>query len=329
MSLLEALIVFMNISNQSYIRTYCLDKFKDNYRLSSTGSELIIPSVFIDDDYKRHMSINIETGLWRCFKTGNVGNFYKLYSILEKCTYRQAYEKFVFESLLHEDDEVEPEKKIEHFDDTSTFEKFDPLKLYDSVLMARASEFVYSRRMESYEFYVAKDGFYKDCLIIPYFNSSGKLFFFQARSLNPDHEPKYLNCRNYKSSHVLYPFEYDSYSPLFITEGAFDCLSLKLLGLNATTTLSCHVSDEQMIQLKDYQGPIVVAFDRDEAGLKGSRKFLYTALRHKREVSWVSPPKNVKDWNEALALNDDAAIKSYVTKNVTELSKLSLALSGL
>lgn len=284
----------------------------------------------MDNDYKRHMSINLETGLWRCFKTGETGNFFKLYSILEKCTYRQAYEKFVFESLLTEDIKVEPEKKIDHFEDTSKFEKLDPLKEYDSVLMARASEFVYSRGMESYEFYVAKDGFYKDRLIIPYFNGNNKLFFFQARALNPGHEPKYLNCKNYKSSHVLYPFEYDSFSPLYVTEGAFDCMSLKLAGLNSTTTLSCHCSDEQMIQLKDYQGPIIVAFDRDEAGVKGARKFLYTALRHKREVQWVSPPKGVaKDWNELLASKGVDYVRDHIKSNTSELSKLSLALSGL
>jgi hypothetical protein len=77
-----------------------LDKFQSNYRLQSDDTEIVVPSIFVDNDYKRHMSINTETGLWRCFKTGEVGNFLKLYAILEKCSYREAYEKFVFEDFM-------------------------------------------------------------------------------------------------------------------------------------------------------------------------------------------------------------------------------------
>ena len=75
---MDSEIVFMNIIAPQFIRDYFLEKFKDNYKMSSGESELIVPSVYISDDYKRHMSINLDTGLWQCFKSGNKGNFTQL-----------------------------------------------------------------------------------------------------------------------------------------------------------------------------------------------------------------------------------------------------------
>lgn len=276
------------------------------------------------------MSINLENGLWRCFKTGKTGNFIFLYSILENCTYRRAYEKFLFESFLIEDKKVEKKEVIESLEDTSTFEKLDPQRLYDDLLMAQASEFVHSRNMEQHEFYVARDGFYKNRLIIPFFNSTGKLFYFQARTVDKEGFPKYLNCKTLKSSQVLYPFRYDSLEPLYITEGVFDCLALYSSGKNATTTLSCFCSNEQMSQLKQYRGPLIVAFDSDDAGRKGTHRFLSMALKHKiPSMSTVSLNGAYKDWNEALIANGKDWVAKTATNNVSELSRLSVALSGL
>lgn len=320
----------MNIVNPEYIKSYCLDKFRTDYRLSSSESELIIPSVFMDDDYRRHMSINLETGLWRCFKTGNTGHFIKLYSILEKIPYKKAYEKFLFESFIMEEKVVEPEKLITKLEDTGSFELVDPTKEYDSEIMAKASEFIYGRGLESNKFYVAKEGFYKDRLIIPFFNSSGKLFFFQARGLRDAAWPKYLNSKSVKASEILYPFDYESFDPLYVTEGVFDCLSLKACGLNATTTLSCVCSKAQMEQLKFYRGPIVVAYDSDAAGKKGVSQFLHMALKCKVSNIWYTKTHPAyKDWNEVLVADGREEVGNQVTDNYRILTKLDLAVSEL
>ena len=57
---LDSDIVFMNIIAPQFIRDYFLEKFKDNYKMSSGETELIVPSVYTQNDYKRHMSINLE-----------------------------------------------------------------------------------------------------------------------------------------------------------------------------------------------------------------------------------------------------------------------------
>jgi len=308
----------MNMIASDFIRTYCLNKFKANNRLSGDGTELIIPSIFIEDDYKRHMSINLESGLWRCFKTYNKGNFVKLYAQLEGITYKQAYEKFLFESFLQEPQKPVQDEIITTLPDTGSFEKVDLGRVYDDYTMALAAEFILDRNLDKSDFYVAKEGIYKDRLIIPFFNGEGKMFYFQARGLRPQSWPKYLNCKNLKMSQILYPFDYDSFDYLFVTEGVFDCLSLKACGFNATTTLSCHVSKEQMNQLKLYRGPIICAYDSDKAGQEGAAQFLDQAQKAKIGELGISVPEGGKDWNEL-----------YIRLGTEGLRKIALSIQPL
>lgn len=119
-----------------------------------------------------------------------------------------------------------------------------------------------------------------------------------------------MNFKGMKSSTILYPFNYESKEPLYICEGAIDAMSLQLLGYNATTTISCHVSRQQLAQLKYYQGPIVVAYDNDRAGRDGLRTF--EMLRRKMRmpaISYVFPPPAYKDWNEAFVKDPDSIHK--------------------
>jgi hypothetical protein len=298
--------------DSDFIRSYCISKFSSNYRLCSDGVELVIPSIFIEDDYKRHMSINLEQGLWRCFKTGNTGNFPMLYSRLEGCSYKSAYEKFMFNSLFAEDKKVE--KIVKNLDITDECKDFT---LLDS------HPFISSRLLDGFKFYMANSGKYSGRLIIPFDDIHGKMFFFQARALD-NSQPKYLNCKSFKASHLLYPFQYDSFDPLYITEGVFDCLSLKAAGVNATTTLSCTSSKEQIKQLKYYGGRLIVAFDNDHPGLEGAKKFLSMCNNSGiQNAGFTFPPQGFKDWNEVLVKNGpDHLLKS--TNDIEDLTSFNL-----
>ena len=305
-----------------FIRDYCLDKFKDVGRVCNDDRELTIPSLFIPDDWKRHQSINLETGLWRCFKSGETGNFVRLYSIIEKCSYREAYEKFIFEDFMANGGRFTHPSKVEAIDPNKIQSDLEDAEDFEVI---ENHPFPSSRMLSGFKFYIAKKGRYQGRLIIPFKNRHDKLFYFQARALEGE-LPKYLNCKNLKSSQVLYPFDYGSYEPLYVTEGVFDCLSLQAVGLNSTTTLSCFTSREQMLQLSQYQGPIVCAFDNDEAGMDGRNKFLELALwAQKDDIKTVTPPNGLKDWNEVLVhKGPDFLIDS--TKDLTVLNHLNLAL---
>ena len=154
------------------------------------------------------------------------------------------------------------------------------------------------------------------------------MFYFQARDLK-GRQPKYLNCKNLKSSQVLYPFDYGSNEPLYVAEGVFDCLSLQACGLNATTTLSCFTSKEQMLQLSQYQGPLVCAFDNDSAGIQGTEKFMEKAYWINRDdLFTVSPPSGCKDWNQLLVERGPDAVLSSSSKLI-RLDPLNIELALL
>jgi len=158
--------------NPQFIKDYLTQKLNADYRVSSNNIELMIPSIFIEHDYKRHMSINLETGLWQCFKTGNTGNFIKLYSILEGVSYKAAESKLLFQGIedgmwnLWEDKQkIEVTTTSSPNLDTSGFIPVN-IDSYDSnnQLVIRAWKFLFDRRLFNTKdfveepFYVSTEG---------------------------------------------------------------------------------------------------------------------------------------------------------------------------
>ena len=56
-------------------------------------------SPFIRNDYKRHCSVNVDSGLWQCFKTGRNGNFVSLYAHLQGITYFSAQKELIIKNF--------------------------------------------------------------------------------------------------------------------------------------------------------------------------------------------------------------------------------------
>ena len=299
-----------------FIKDYIVEKLQCDYRISSNDREMIIPSVFVQSDYKRHMSVNLETGLWQCFKTGYTGNFIKLYSIIEEIPYKSAESKLLFQGIesgawnVWEEERLPPTEYISSFDvDTTSFLPVN-INSHDSdhPLVVSAWKFLMGRRLFNERlfveepYFVATEGKYRGRLIIPFKDYDGDIFFFQARSLNHSHTPKYLNPsaeEGVKSSNILYPFDFEA-DFLCVCEGPADAISLNLNGLNATCTVGSTVSEVQMQTLKEFEGKIVLTYDNDEAGERGIEKFETLRKKHLMESFQVcTPPAQYKDWNDA------------------------------
>ena len=305
------------------IREYLERKFKNNYKLSSNNREFIVPSIFVESDYKRHMSINTETGLWQCFKTGKTGNFIKLYSLLEKKSYKRAEA----ELMLHELQNTPPEQislagiGTEYDPKNLLCEDNPPLipininsyETKDKTILD-AWKFLMDREVfnldefEEEPFYLVKEGSYKNRIFIPFRNPEEEMYFFQARALYPSMQPKYLNppaAKGVHARHVMYPFD-ETADKVYITEGPFDAITLKLQGLNATCTVGNSISPTQMEILKEFSGDIILAYDNDKAGKIGILR--YDSARRTNIMppfKIVTPPDPYKDWNEAHVKGQD------------------------
>lgn len=281
-------------------------------RIVSDGQELVIPSLFEDNDYKKHMSISLETGLWQCFKARTSGNFVKLYSILENVSYRVAYNKLIYESYANlntfKNEVTAGNTKRTLFDiDKFLEEKCKKLISDGKVekwaedakpksLASKALDFLDNRNLtNSGVYYVCTEGKYCNRLIIP-FMFEDEVVFFQGRSLSDEHFPKYLNTEGIKAQEILHPFDFEA-DTLYITEGVLCCKTLIQLGYNATCINGSNPSRSQMIQLKQFEGKIILAMDNDDAGWNAMRKFDDLRKKLLMPTFDVVIPK-LKDWND-------------------------------
>jgi len=280
--------------------------------MSSGESELIVPSVYVSDDYKRHMSINLDTGLWQCFKSGNKGNFLQLYAYMEGINYSQAEADILFKEFDGQIESITHTRPSKDFT-TPSATRIAELHLksvtvddYESEdrLVQHAWSFLYERKLFDLEsntrtYYVSTEGRYAGRLIIPFVENS-EIFYFQARALG-EQTPKYLNPSDDwpRPSHILYPFDEEADS-LVVCEGPLDAISLQLQGVNATCTMGCSVSEYQVEALKEFKGRIIIGYDNDDAGRRGVSKLDYLRrIKRMADLYICHPPSEVKDWNDS------------------------------
>ena len=297
---------------------------------------MIVPSVFVDsraEQWKRHMSINLNNGLWQCFKSGNNGNFIRLYAKLEKIAYAAAYRNLLFQELLNEKSKGgweqalptrQEHKANEYLAETGAIPIAVNTSCRENSKLASAWSYVYERKLFDVtkspgdtQFYLGTRGKWANRLLIPFFDEEGEVFFFQGRSLDKSH-PKYLNCEGVKASNVLYPF--DSSKPyVVVCEGPVDAISLQRQNVNATCTMTSKPSEIQINQLAEAEIKIVVGYDNDKAGWEGLQKF--EELRKKyllEKIYVVLPPEEFKDWGNMHEKSMD--VKSYIEDNMTEVN---------
>jgi hypothetical protein len=307
------------------IREWITENIKGG-RLQSGGREYVCPSLFEENDWKRHMSINLDTGLWQCFKSGEKGGFYKLVMLVRGCSYgtaRSIVGKFCIDrgELNFDDQELRIHKPESGIVDDSAFHAITP----DSP----AEDYILSRGLNPADFMACTSGPFSGRLIIPYTDEFG-MYYFNARALG-DQFPKYLNPPQevgVKASHVLFPYD-DQADVLYVTEGAIDALSLKQAGVEATCTNGSSPSHIQGRYLKEFKGRIVVAYDNDEAGREGVERFERMRKRLcMPEISYVFPPAGYKDWNSLLVEEGGPAVKQALLKE-TRMSWENNILSAL
>jgi len=287
------------------IKEYLYSKFPDNHVF---GQEFTTNSIFTSDE-KKHLSINMNTGLWQDFKAHESGNFIQLVAYVEEIPYEEA-SKFLLKKVFDNPEylfdvssiRVANQSNVKNTvkDIFKSFEPFDPYNIDSESLTDRlAHNFIINRKLNRFKFHVCKKGRYANRLVIPFQYDPQNPYFFQARNLSLL-GIKYLNpsreVAGVKSSDVLFPFDEES-DYVFLTEGPLDAISLKINGINATCTQGSTLSHAQAEQLRDKK--LVFAYDNDEAGMIGMEKARKLML-HKNVGNFkvASLPTDVKDWND-------------------------------
>lgn len=299
----------MNIPS-AYIIDYLTQNLSFDYRISSGGKEFVCPSIYLDRDPKRHMSINLYSGVWRCFKTGNSGTFIKLVSEIEKVTYREAFRNVLFRSFNYkpDTDKSTTTRTSQKSLDLTDLIQVDALSgSSDQDIVLNAWDYLYKRKLfdvknNSKLYYVSNNSKFHNRVIIPFTNEKD-IYFYQARALTNESFPKYLSppAKNefFKSSNVLYKFD-ETKDYVVVVEGPLCAISLQIQGINATSIQGSYVSRLQAEYLKEWGGKIILGFDNDKAGEKCLSKFDNLRKRMMMDPFYVTAmPNGCKDWNEA------------------------------
>jgi DNA primase len=133
-----------------------------------------------------------------------------------------------------------------------------------------------------YDIGYCEQGLYKDMIIIPSYDATGKLNFFTARSIQKD---AYIKYRNPDVSKDVIPFEmfinWDL--PVILCEGMFDSIAIKR---NSIPLLGKNISPSLMKKLVTNQvKTIYIALDKD--AIKKSLEFCENFINEGKNVYLV------------------------------------------
>lgn len=120
---------------------------------------------------------------------------------------------------------------------------------------------------------------FRDRLIFPIFNLSGRIIGFGGRSIDDHHMPKYLNSREtpiFKKGDILYGLyqarkAMRSANEAILVEGYFDLLSLYQHGINnLCAPLGTSLTEKQAVLISRFAKKVNILFDGDLSGMKAA-----------------------------------------------------------
>ena len=120
---------------------------------------------------------------------------------------------------------------------------------------------------------------FRNRLIFPFQNISGRIIGFGGRRLNEEDNPKYLNSpesKIYQKGLILYGLHQAisairELNTVILVEGYFDLLRLVNSGIeNVVASSGTALSENQGRLLKRYTSNVIISYDSDEAGLKAA-----------------------------------------------------------
>ena len=164
---------------------------------------------------------------------------------------------------------------------------------------------------------------FKERVIFPIHNYSGKVLGFGGRSLDPKNKAKYLNSPEsaiYHKSKVLYGL-YFSKSAIgredncYIVEGYTDVVSMHQAGIeNVVSASGTALSSEQINLIGRLTKNITLLFDGDDAGLRASFKSIDLILKEGMNVKIVMFPEGEDPDSYSKKLSQEEYIK-YLKEN--------------
>jgi DNA primase len=146
---------------------------------------------------------------------------------------------------------------------------------------------------------------FRDRIIFPLVDLSGRVIGFAGRGMEKDATPKYLNSPEtalYRKKEFLYGLNFTRQyvkeeKTVLVVEGYMDFLTLFQAGVrNAVATSGTAMTPEHAHIIKRFASRVVLAFDGDEAGQVAAQRGIFTLAPFDFDVSvLVLPPEEDPD----------------------------------
>ncbi len=170
-------------------------------------------------------------------------------------------------------------------------------------------------------------------VVFPFFNLSGKVVGFGARTLSADkNEPKYLNSKEselYHKSEILFGLfqakkAIRQLDEVILAEGYLDVISLHQAGCEHSVASSgTSLTEEQARILHRLTKRVLVVYDGDNAGIKATLRAFELLLTEGFEVSAVLLPQGEDP--DSFSRKPDIDISQYLKENRLDVLKFYLA----
>jgi len=176
---------------------------------------------------------------------------------------------------------------------------------------------------------------FRQRIIIPIHNEHGELVAFGGRVIDDSNQPKYLNTSQtalYDKGRTLFNLHRARKSihelkHAVLMEGYFDAITAWQAGVtNVVTTSGTALGEHQVRLLKRETQELVLAFDRDDAGLNATQRAIELASRSGIYIKVVRVPQG-KDPDDYLRANPEgwATLREHALPEWEYLLRLATA----
>jgi hypothetical protein len=310
------------------------------------GTEIRINSIFEPDDDGHHLWLSPvggkkrrKYGVFHCFKTDRKGSLINFVQLIDHCDREDALAILKGEPTVRD-----LEVALEEFFAKQQPEEVEPpppdlLLPYGTYLIdelknkwwkQKAEEYLEGRKIPTTGLYICTEHPYKSRIIIPYYDRTGKLIYWNGRHIFPQAKIRYLGPPKEvgvgKGDVIYMPGgKWPRAGELVhLCEGEFNAMSLAFSDLNAAACGGKNMNDKQAIMLADYR--LVLCLDRDKAGKVGTTvmsdalSLVQTTSKHKDKLFVVRPPKPYKDWNEMYVKEGPVIVHGFIKKFAKPIS---------
>lgn len=159
---------------------------------------------------------------------------------------------------------------------------------------------------------------FRNRVMYPICDDRGNIISYGGRKINPEDEPKYMNCPQtylYNKSQTLYGLNiaknFSHGTSLIIVEGYMDVIAMHEFGFN-TAIASCGTSltQQQARKIKRYVDKVYIGYDGDSAGQSATVRGLDILKETGLEVFVLSFPEG---------LDPDETLRQYGTDYFNEI----------